>query len=100
MTPRLLALAAVAVAFGLLTARALADYGYIGLIAFHLSNWGSAQVLTDLAIIALLACLWMIHDSRGRNLPAWPFVLITLAAGSFGVLFYLMAREWRAKQPR
>jgi hypothetical protein len=62
---------------------------------------GGAQVSTDLAILAVLACLWMVHDARGRGLAAWPFILVTLVAGSFGPLLYLLVRELRstAKHP-
>ena len=44
----------------------------------------------------LVSKVQMVRDARERGLVAWPFVVLTLAAGSFGVLFYLVARELRA----
>lgn len=96
MTARLLTLSAVILAFGALSAVALWDVGLWGIIAPHFQSWGAAQVFTDLVILALLSCIWMVHDARLRGLPAWPFIVLTLLAGSFGPLFYLVARERRS----
>jgi hypothetical protein len=85
----------VTVLFGALTVAALLDVGYWGLLAPHFQSLGAGQVLADLVILALLSCVWMVGDARKRGVSAWPYVMITLAAGSFGVLFYLLAREWR-----
>jgi hypothetical protein len=95
MNTRLLVLAAVILAFGVLTALALLDVGYFGILAPHFQSWGGAQVLTDLVIVCVLACFWMVQDAAKRGLPAWPFLAITLFAGSFGPLFYLVFREMR-----
>lgn len=96
MNARTSFLALIIVVFGALTAKALADYGYFGLIAYHLQNWGGGQLLADLSIMAVLSCVWMIQDARERRAKAWPFVLITVAAGSFGPLLYLLIRERRS----
>jgi uncharacterized membrane protein YqjE len=96
MSARLLALLVVLVLFGALTAVALLDVGYLGIIAPHFRSWGAAQVFADLVILAVLACVWMVADGRARGINPWPFVAVTLLAGSFGVLFYLVRRELRA----
>ena len=93
MSTRLMMLLVVTAAFGVLTAIALADVGYLGLFEPHFQSWGGGQVLADLAILAFLGCIWMVVDSRKGGVNAWPFVVLTLAAGSFGVLFYLIRRE-------
>ena len=93
MSTRLMMLFMVTAAFGVLTAIALADVGYLGLFEPHFQSWGGGQVLADLAILAVLGCIWMVADSRKSGVNAWPFVVLTLAAGSFGVLFYLIRRE-------
>jgi uncharacterized membrane protein YqjE len=93
MSTRLMMLLVVTAAFGVLTAIALADVGYLGLFEPHFQSWGGGQVLADLAILAVLGCIWMVVDSRKSGVNAWPFVVLTLAAGSFGVLFYLIRRE-------
>ncbi len=94
MTTRKAALLLVLLAFGLLTALALIDVGYFGLITPLVKSWGGAQVLVDLVIVCLLACIWMVADARKRGLAAWPFVVLTVLAGSFGPLLYLLRREW------
>jgi len=99
MSSRFLVLVCVILAFGVLTALALSDVGYLGLIEMHLESWGGAQVLVDLVIVSLLACIWMVRDARERGLAVWPFVLITVLAGSFGPLAYLAVRELRATGP-
>ena len=98
MTPRLLALCLVLTLFGTLSTIALLDTGYLGILLPQFRTWGAGQVLADLVIACTLACIWMIRDARQRGMKAWPFVLITLAAGSFGILGYLVARELRTRR--
>ena len=101
MSTRATLLLLVTAAFGVLSAFALADVGYLGIIEPHFQSWGAGQVFADLAILAILACFWMVADARKSGISAWPFVAITLVAGSFGPLLYLIVRELRAgaKQP-
>lgn len=96
MSARLLLLFTAIVALGVLSVLALRDVGYFGILAPHFQSWGGAQVFTDLVILALLACVWMLDDAPRRRLSAWPFIAITLVAGSFGPLLYLAVREWRS----
>jgi hypothetical protein len=96
MSARLVALLVVIALFGLLTVVALLDVGYLGIFLPHFQAWGPAQVFADLVILAVLACAWMVADGRARGINPWPFVAITLVAGSFGPLFYLVLREVRA----
>jgi hypothetical protein len=100
MSSRLVVLLAVIAGFGVLTALALMDVGYFGILSPHFQSWGGAQVFFDLVIACLLACIWMMSDARERGLAAWPFVLITLVMGSFGPLLYLVVREVRGAQRR
>ena len=95
MSARLLLLVAVLAAFSVITVLALINVGYIGIFTTNLDNWAGIQVLIDLIIIAALACIWMIADARKRGVSPWPFVLITVFAGSFGPLLYLVVREVR-----
>lgn len=96
MSARLVVLVLVIGLFGVLTALALVDVGYFGIIAPHFQSWGGGQVFADLVILAVLGCVWMVADGRARGINPWPFVAATFALGSFGVLFYLALREWRA----
>jgi hypothetical protein len=93
MNKRFALLAAVTAGFGVLTAVALVDAGYWGILEPHFRSWGGAQVFLDLVILAALAMIWMVRDARQRGTRVWPYVLVTLAAGSFGPLLYLAARE-------
>ncbi|MFZ1612720.1 MAG: hypothetical protein WAT51_01025 [Holophaga sp.] len=96
MSLRLSALLLVLGLFGALTAVALLDVGYFGILKPHFQSWGAGQVLADLSILGVLACFWMIQDARERGLKAWPFVILTLVAGSFGPLCYLVLRCLKA----
>jgi len=96
MSARLLALFVVIGLFGVLSALALREVGYFGIIEPHFQSWGQGQVLADLVILAVLGCIWMTEDARARGIASWPFVVVTLFAGSFGVLLYLVTRELRS----
>jgi Terpene cyclase DEP1 len=93
MSHRSIMLLLVIVAFGALSALALQDVGYFGIIAPHFRSWGGAQVFADLTILAVLFCIWMVRDARSRGVAAWPFILLTVFLGSFGPLIYLVVRE-------
>jgi hypothetical protein len=97
MSIRSLTLLVVIGLFGVLSAIALRDVGYFGIIEPHLQSWSAGQVLADLVILAVLACCWMVADARDRGLNPWPFVAVTLIGGSFGPLFYLLVRDMRAR---
>ncbi len=93
MSTRLILLLCVILGFGALSGVALADVGYFGIIRPHFLSWGEAQVFADLVILAIMACWWMSRDAPAHGLPAWPFIGMTVVAGSFGPLLYLAARE-------
>ena len=97
MSLRLVSLGLVLLLFGALTAAALMDVGYMGILRPHFESFGAGQVLADLVIACTLACFWMVHDARSRGTNPWPFVVITLVAGSFGPLTYLVSRELRGR---
>ncbi len=78
--------------FSLLSAYAMWEVGYMGIFTSSFDNWGTVQVLCDLVIVCLLAIIWMINDARSRGINAWPYVVVTVLAGSFGPLFYLLKR--------
>ena len=97
MPSRLLLLAAVILAFGALSALALREAGYAGIILQHFENYAGMQVFFDLVIVCGLAIVWMVHDGKTSGVTPWPFVVLTLAAGAFGPLFYLVAREIKSR---
>lgn len=80
----------VTLAFGAFSLYALWQVGYIGLFAGQFENAGTLQVLLDLVIACSLAMGWMIRDARRTGRTVWPYLLLTVAAGSFGPLAYLL----------
>ena len=96
MPNRLLVLIVVIVAFSALSVMALLDVGYLGIIEPHFKTWGAGQVLADLVIALTLVVIWMADDARAKGINPWPFVVVTLFAGSFGPLLYLAMRELKA----
>jgi hypothetical protein len=100
MSIRLLLLLAATASFGALSFVALLDVGYIGIFEAGLDSWATRQVVADLVIVAVLSAVWMVHDAHRRGTNPWPFVALTLFAGSFGPLLYLIVRELRAPAPQ
>lgn len=94
MNARILLLTAVLLAFGTLSAYALAQHGYWGIFEFHFPSSAGWQVLADLAIACALAMVWMVSDARRTGRTVWPFLLATLILGSFGPLLYLLVGAW------
>jgi hypothetical protein len=81
------------VLFSVLSAIAVWHHGYWGIIAPHFQSFGGAQVFTDLVIALTLAMVWMWHDAKAMGRNAWPWIALTLLAGSFGPLIYLLTRK-------
>jgi len=89
---RLLLTTALAL-LGAVTAAALWQHGYLGILAPHFQSWGGAQVLLDLAIALSLVLTWLWKDARATGRNPWPWLAATLVAGSFGPLLYLLTRR-------
>jgi hypothetical protein len=90
--PRII-LGVVIVDFAILTSFALWNHGYWGIIAPHFQSFGAAQVFADLVIALSLIMLWMWRDAKANSRNAWPWLVLTLVAGSFGPLLYLFTRR-------
>jgi hypothetical protein len=50
------------------------------------------QILLDLIIAAWIAASWMVRDARKRKITVWPYLIVTSAIGSLGLLAYLVHR--------
>lgn len=83
-------LVTVIVAFGILSAAALLQHGYWGIVAPHFQSLAGLQVFTDLVIALVLVMAWMWRDARQRGRNPWPWIAATLLLGSFGPLAYLL----------
>jgi hypothetical protein len=87
----------VLILFGVLSAMALWHHGYWGLFEPQLKTFGAGQVLADLVIAVTLAMVWMWHDAKATGRNVWPWLALSLVAGSFGPLLYLVTAKSKAK---
>ena len=58
----------------------------------------TAQVVIDLYLMAILACVWMYRDARGRGRPlrsVLPYFLLTAVFVSVGPLLYIVVKGFR-----
>jgi hypothetical protein len=86
--------------FAVLSLYALAEVGYFGIIDYHRHSPAGWQVFADLVIACVLLLSWLIPDAKAVGRNPWPYVVLTLVAGSFGPLFYLALRtEHSAAEP-
>ena len=83
--------------FGALSAVALWQHGYWGIIAPHFQSFGGGQVLADLVIALTLVMVWMWHDAKAAGRNPWPWIVATLVVGSLSPLLYLLTRKPAAK---
>ncbi|MFN3303941.1 MAG: DUF2834 domain-containing protein [Roseateles sp.] len=86
-------------AFGAYSLYVIWQLGYVGLWQAGMANIGTWQVLLDLVIMSVLALGWMARDARSTGRTLWPYALITVAAGSFGPLLYLLLAPRTAAEP-
>ncbi|RZM77933.1 DUF2834 domain-containing protein [Leptolyngbya iicbica] len=79
--------------FGALSGAALWYHGYLGILMPHFQSFGAGQVFADLVIALGLVMIWMWQDAQKMQRNPWPWLGITLVAGSFGPLLYLLTRK-------
>lgn len=79
--------------FGALSAVALWQHGYIGIFQLQFQTSAGLQVLADLAIALALVLVWLWRDAQATGRNPWPWVVATLALGSFGPLLYLLTQR-------
>lgn len=83
--------------FSVLSGWAIWTKGFFGFVPLIRDEPWALQMLFDIVLAAVFACKWIVGDARRRGRTAWPFLLMTLATGSFGILAYAL---WRALAPR
>lgn len=86
-------LAAVFAAFTAQTGWVLWLYG-MSWVEVVFQNPVSTLVFVDLCIALTMVMTWMWLDARDRGWNVWPYLVVTLMAGSVGPLAYLIRREW------
>jgi drug/metabolite transporter (DMT)-like permease len=85
-----LVLGVVLAAFSAMTIAAVSQHGYVGIFEYQFRSLAGLQVLADLSIALLLVLAWLWQDARANARNPYPWVVLTLAAGSFGPLLYLL----------
>lgn len=89
-TVLLVILGLVTLDFTVLSGYVLLQHGYLGIWEYQFASPAGWQVLADLVIVCTLAMAWMVDDARKTGRTMWPYLLLTLTAGSFGPLLYLL----------
>jgi hypothetical protein len=80
------------IALSIVTALALWHDGLWGIFAPNFKSFGEFQVFFDLVIALGLFLVWMWRKETAAGRNPWPWLLITLAIGSFGPLLYLIIK--------
>lgn len=78
------------IALLVVTLLALRYDGLWGIIAPNFQSFGEFQIFLDLVIALGLFLVWMWRDAKATGRNPWPWLLLTLAIGSFGALGYLI----------
>lgn len=86
---RLLAIALL-IPFGGLTAYAVYQHGFKGILEYQLQTSAGLQVIVDLVIAMVLVLCWLVPHARRTGRNPWPYIVVTAIAGSFGPLLYLV----------
>ena len=84
------------IALGAVTAAALWQGGLVGIIGAIAQSYWSLQIFADLVIAMSLVMVWMWRDAKSTGSIIWPWIVITLIAGSFGPLLYWITRKEKA----
>jgi len=81
---------------GGITAAAIWMEGLAGIFAAIAHSYGSMQIFADLVIALTLVMVWMWRDAKNTGRNIWPWIAITLVAGSFGPLLYFISGKEKA----
>lgn len=82
----------VLAAFGAFSTYVMWEVGYLGIWQAGMASPGAWQVLLDLVIMSFIALGFIWRDARLTGRKVWPFAVLTVAAGSFGPLLYLLLK--------
>src|SRR5688500_14204798 len=91
---------AALVGFGALNVYAFAAGGLPGLVDYlgRLGPWGILAPV-DLLLALLVGVHWIRRDARTRGVSPLPFLALTLATGSLGLLLYMAIHGGRGAAP-
>jgi len=100
MNGKQIGLVSVLLGFSILTAYAVYLYGYVGFFREATSNVASLTLSVVLVIALTLILVFITNDAREHAISSIPYLLLTLAFGSVGPLFYLIRRLSNARLDR
>ena len=83
----------VLTAFGAFTAVVIGTEGISGIFDSITHSLGSVQIFVDLVNALSLIMVWMWRDAKQKQRNIWPWLILTLLAGSFGPLLYLITDQ-------
>jgi hypothetical protein len=83
----------VLIAFGIQGLYIMGHIGYWAIWTNNLNHLAGQQALADLCIALSFVMVWMWRDAKATGRNVWPWIVLTLAAGSFGPLIYLLTRK-------
>jgi hypothetical protein len=83
----------VLIAFGIQGLYVMSQVGYWGIWINNLNHPAGQQALADLTISLSMVMVWIWRDAKATGRNVWPWIIVTLAAGSFGPLIYLLTRK-------
>jgi hypothetical protein len=89
--------AAILLVFGAYSAWVIAGHGLLGFLTLAGREPWAMQMLLDLALACSFGFAWMRADARRRGLASWPFLPLIVAAGSVGLLAYVVYRAFAAR---
>ena len=75
--------------FGAFSAWVVWEVGYFAIWASLLTGPAAWQAGADLVLFGLLSMVWMVHDAKRTGRTVWPYLPLTVLAGSAAVLLYL-----------
>lgn len=81
------------IGFAILSSWSTYQVGISGIFKAGMDNPGGIQIFTDLIIACSVAWGFMWPDARRRGINPIPYLIGTLALGSFGLLAYMIRRE-------
>ena len=80
----------VLAAFGAFSLYAMWQVGYLGIWQAGMASVGAWQVLLDLVVMSFITLGFIWRDAKRSGRMVWPYAVLTVAAGSFGPLLYLL----------
>ena len=83
----------VLILFSALSGLALWHHGFWGIFLPPFQSLYAGQIFADLVIALTLVMIWMWQDAKNTGRNPWPWIVATLAFGSFSPLLYLLSRK-------